>query len=310
MGVATWGDRRADRFELHLGEAGYPSQLQLSPDPPDTIYGIGNPESLRVGLAIVGARKATPYGITCAGAFAGWAATCGYTIISGGAVGCDQSAHRGALEQGGCTVAVLGCGANVTYPSGAGSLLNHVASSGAVISELPWGHPPLKWAFRKRNRIIAGLCAGLLVVEARLPSGTFSTAEYALDAGRDVMAVPGSVFAPECRGPNRLIRQGAIPIADMSDLAMELERLIGPAIGPSSHDQLAIQADDPLLAALLADPMRPDDVAVRLNLDVVAVARRIGSLEAASLIERYPDGRYGPGRQSANLRGGARYNAT
>lgn len=294
MGVVTWASRRTDRFELHLGEPDYPAQLSVAPNPPEVLYGIGDPRCLCEGLAVVGARKATPYGLACADEFSGWAAESAYTIISGGAVGCDQSAHRGALRRGGCTVAVLGCGADVIYPSGAGDLFNHIASSGAVVSELAWGHPPLKWAFLRRNRIIAGLCAALLVVEARLPSGTFSTAEFALDAGREVMAVPGSIFAPECRGPNRLIRQGATPIADVSDLAIELERLLGPTAGSTSRP-LTIESEDPLLAALTANPMRPDDVAFRLGLDVVAVARRIGALEAACHVQRYPDGRYGPG---------------
>ena len=129
-----------------------------------------------------------------------------------------------------------------------------------------------------------------------LPSGTFSTADHAADAGRDVYAVPGSIFAPECRGSNRLIRQGALPITDISELAAALESTLGPpptgafAQVPSLPDP----GDDPVLKALLADPMRPDDVARALERDIVTIARRIGALEARGLIARYPDGRYGP----------------
>ena len=197
------------RFELRLGHSDYPEQLAYTPDPPRTIYGLGDPCALRPGLGVVGARKATPYGLQAAAHLAGWAARAGYVVVSGGAIGCDQAAHRAALDAGGITVAVMAGGADITYPRGAAELLRLVAANGAVVSEHPWGTQPLRWTFRTRNRIIAGLSAALLVVEAALGSGTFSTADYALAAGRDVLAVPGSIFSPECAGANRLIRQGA-----------------------------------------------------------------------------------------------------
>lgn len=299
MGVVVWPDVSAQRTEIRLGSALYPGQLACTPDPPKVLYCIGSPLSLEPGLAVVGARKATPYGLASARLFAGWSAQAGYSVISGAAVGCDQEAHRAALRHAGRTVAVLGCGCDVEYPSGVGSLLREcVDAGGAVLSELPWESPPQRWAFRRRNRIIAGLSAALLVVEAGLPSGTFSTAEYALDAGRDVFAIPGSIFAPECRGPNRLIRQGATPLTDVSDLAIELERLIGPprAVEAQRADLAVDRIHDDLLAALIADPMRPDDAAFRLGIDVVTVVRRIGQLEASGLVERYRDGRYGRAR--------------
>ena len=179
----------APRFELALGEPGYPEQLAQSPDPPAVLYGIGDPAHLAPGLAVIGARKATPYGLQAARLFAGWAARAGYTVISGGAIGCDQAAHKAALANDAPTVAVLGCGADVVYPSNATDLLGAIARTGAIVSEQPWGTPPQRWTFRTRNRIIAGLSAGLLVLEAGLPSGTFSTADYALAAGRDVFVV-------------------------------------------------------------------------------------------------------------------------
>ncbi len=130
------------------------------------------------------------------------------------------------------------------------------------------------------------------MVEAGLPSGTFSTADFALDAGRDVLAVPGSIHAPECRGSNRLIRQGATPITDVDDLASALGTLvrsIPPTLSTSGGPSL-----DPIAAALTADPMRPDDLARELGLDITTVARAVSRLEAAGLVARYPDGRYGP----------------
>ncbi|NTU70367.1 MAG: DNA-protecting protein DprA [Coriobacteriia bacterium] len=286
----------AERFELRLKTPGYPDQLAMAPDPPAILYGIGDPAALIPGLAVIGARKATPYGLHAAQILTGWAARAGYTIISGAAIGCDQAAHRAALEAGAPTVAVLGCGADLVYPSAAGELLAAIAQSGAVVSEHPWGTTPQRWTFRTRNRIIAGLSAALLVLEAGLPSGTFSTADYALAAGRDVFVVPGSIFAPECRGANRLISQGATPIADTDDLARALRGVL-----PEPHTALLPDwtldgmgsTDDPFLAALRTNHCRIDDLARDLGTDVVTAARRVGVLETEGLVVRFGDGRYG-----------------
>lgn len=286
------------RWELRPGCTGYPSLLAATPRPPDPLYVMGDPISLMEGFAVVGARKATPYGLRCASWLAGHAARRGVTIISGAAIGCDQAAQRAALAAGGNVVSVLGCGADVDYPSSARDLLALLRRDGAVVSEQPWGSPPQRWAFRERNRIIAGLSRAVLVVEASLPSGTFSTADFALDAGREVLAVPGSIFAPECRGPNRLIKQGAYPVTGTDDLddvlqAVGFENLL-PEVRLPDDDGLHATEDD-TLRALLADPMRPDDLAMALRLPVAQVLRRVASLEAAGLVHRYPDGRYGPG---------------
>lgn len=289
---------QSGRHELQIGEEGYPLCLAESPRPPEILYVLGDPSVLEPGLGVVGARKATPYGLACAQRFAGWAASRGVTIVSGAACGCDQAAQVAALGVGGRTVAVLGCGADVDYPRGASTLLAKIRRQGAVVSEQPWGTQPVRWAFPERNRIIAGLSAAVLIVEAGLPSGTFSTADHALDAGRDVLAVPGSIFAPECRGANRLIRQGARAVTDISELADELRSsglLNGPGKGPSDARPPQAGADDPVARALLADPMRPDDLARALGMDIVEAVRRIARLEAVGVAHRYPDGRYGPG---------------
>ena len=281
----------AEAFEIEVDDPGYPEQLARTPDPPKTLYGIGDPATLAPGLAVIGARKGTPYGLAAARLFAGWAAGKGAVIVSGAAIGCDQAAHHAALEAHGCSVAVLGCGADVDYPKGAARLLAELRTGrqGCVVSELPWGSEPARWAFARRNRIIAGLSEAVLVVEASLPSGTFSTADFALDAGRQVLVVPGSIFAPECRGSNRLLRQGATPISDVSDLASELG-LLDEAVAAPDPDEHS----DALLAALRTNPMRPDDIARELGLSIVEVARRIGALEAKGVVARYRDGRYGP----------------
>lgn len=277
---------RSDRFVLRLGAAGYPEQLARTPDPPQRLYGIGDPCALVPGLAIVGSRKATPYGLRCARIFAEWAARMGITVISGAAVGCDVEAHRAALAAGGPSVAVLGCGPDVDYPRRSARELATMRTEHAVVSEYPFGHQPTRWTFVRRNRIIAGLSQAVLVVEAGLPSGTFSTADAALDAGREVIAVPGSIFSPESRGANRLIRQGAAMATEPAELAA----LLGVE---GTLPAAAAVCTDPAVRALAADPMRPDDLARALGVDIVSTARTLGDLEARGVIVRYPDGRYG-----------------
>lgn len=283
----------APRFELRRGEHGYPAQLEEMADPPAVLYGLGQPEALAPGLAVVGARKATPYGLQAATLLAGWAARAGYHVISGGAIGCDQAAHKAALEAGGVTVAVMGGGADVVYPGGAARLLGAITTRGAVVSEHPWGSRPLRWTFRTRNRIIAGLSAAVLVLEAAVGSGTFSTAEYAADAGRDVLSVPGSIFAPECVGANRLIRQGAAAITEPDDLRVALEPVLGAAMVAVPVSVTADSDGDALLAAVTTNPQRPDDLARALGMDIVAVSRVLGIHEASGKVVRYRDGRYG-----------------
>jgi DNA processing protein len=288
------------RWVLEHDDPLYPACLRESPRPPRSLRGIGDPSLLRPGLAIVGSRRATPYGLSCARIFSEWAAEHGVVVISGAAYGCDMAAHKAALDAGGRSVAVLGCGADIDYPRSAERLLARMRQHGAVVSELPWGAPPLPYHFPERNRIIAGLAAVVLVVEAGLPSGTFITADHALDAGRSVLAVPGSVFAENSRGCNRLIQQGARPVVEISDLAQELES--AGLIDPETMMVRSGFSDVPggsavagrLRAALSSDPMRPDDAARALGLDVVTLARQLTILEAEGLITRYPDGRYGP----------------
>ena len=282
------------RWELTKDDPDYPSCLRCSPRPPERLYGLGAPALLSPGLAIVGSRKATPYGRSCARRFSRWAARQGIIVVSGAAAGCDLAAHEAALEEGGPTVAVLGCGADVDYPASASSTLALIRDRGAVLSEVPWGTPPRRWAFPDRNRIIAALARAVLVVEAALPSGTFSTADHALAAGREVLAVPGSIFSAGSEGTNRLISQGALPVTCEADLAQALE--LSGLHTPSGPAATAIEPEgDPVLAAVLADPMRPDDLALATGLDVVEVVRRLASLESGGVVRRDASGRYGPG---------------
>jgi DNA processing protein len=288
------------RFELRPTDGAYPRHLLQVHRPPRTLFGIGDPAALVPGLAIIGSRKATPYGIACARQFAGWAADMGVTVISGAAMGCDLAAQTAALDADGPSVAVLGCGADIDYPKrAAGALARMRAGAGAVVSELDWGVPPLPGHFPARNRIIAGLAAAVLVVEAALPSGTFSTADSALDAGRDVLAVPGSILYPGSAGSNRLIRQGADPITcieDLRDALIEAGLVAAPGAptAEGARTPFAGPTDDPLLLALRAHPMSTDALAAALDLDLANLLHALARLEAARLVVRYPDGRYGP----------------
>ena len=291
------------RFILRRGETGYPAHLELTPRPPRVLYGLGDPGALRPALAIIGSRKATPYGSDCASTFARCAAAVGVPVVSGAAMGCDLAAHRATFDANGTTVAVLGCGADVDYPARARDVLETLRSGrGAVVSEFPWGMPPARGHFPARNRIIAGLAYAVLVVEAALPSGTFSTADHALEAGRDVLAVPGSVFFHGSAGCNRLIRQGAAPVSCVEDL---LDSLAGCGLieartvrtqddGTVGPTPLSPASSDPVLCALLARPMAPDALATALSMDAGELLRAVAALEEDGRVARYPDGRYGP----------------
>ncbi len=288
-----------ERFELKRGEAGYPPKLEAIGDPPDVLYGIGSPDALKPGLAVIGARKATPYGLGCARRFASRAAEKGVVIISGGARGCDSEAHRAALEAHGLTVAVLGGGCDKLYPSEHFSLFQSIIDAGgAVISEHSWDVDPKGFCFRARNRIIAGLSEAVLIVEAGLPSGTFSTADNALDYGRDVLVVPGAITSYTSRGSNRLLLQGAVPVVDDDSFDDALFHSLGMLKAES--DEVLDDEDNPIVAAVRSAPSTLEELYV-LACKVYGEAQareRLMSLlaeaEACGTVARQPDGTWGP----------------
>lgn len=213
---------------VERGGEGYPAAFEAVRNPPEKLYVLGDPAALVEGLAVVGARKATPYGLGCAERFSTMAARRGVVILSGGARGCDAQAHRAALAAGCPTVAFLGGGCDRLYPAEHEGLFQDIVNGGgAVVSEHPWDCPPLPYAFRERNRLIAGLARATLIVEAGLPSGTFSTADEALAAGREVLVVPGAITSTSSMGANRLIYQGATPIVDDESFQDALFSLFG-----------------------------------------------------------------------------------
>jgi len=252
-------------------------------------------------LAIVGARKATPYGLSCAHRFARRTAQAGVVVVSGGAIGCDQAAHRGALEGKGKTIVVLGCGGDVIYPARARHLFEEVlATGGLIVSEAPWGSPPSRWGFRRRNRIIAALAQATLIVEAGLPSGTFSTADATLAQGKDVWVVPGSIDSQESQGSNRLLLQGAAPIIGMESFDDMLSSIFKQSIqtqidfGFSGVCSINMPSgpEGVILKACAARPMHAEELIEIASVELLQVVRLLSALELKRKISRLRDGRY------------------
>lgn len=212
---------------LTLTDAEYPQALLRTADPPVLLYAKGRIELLnRPALAIVGSRNATPLGLSNADDFARVFASMGLSVVSGMALGIDTCAHRGALaagHTGGSTLAVIGTGADRIYPARNSDLARQIAQEGIIISEFPLGTPALAGNFPRRNRLIAGLAQGCLVVEAAARSGSLITARLAAEAGRDVFAIPGSIHSPLAKGCHQLIKQGAKLVESAQDVLEELK---------------------------------------------------------------------------------------
>ncbi len=215
---------------LRLQDAGYPKALRATFDPPPVLYVRGEIVREDVqAVAVVGSRHASAYGLSAAEAIARDLAFAGVTVVSGLAVGIDSAAHRGALAAGGRTIAVLGCGIDVAYPRRNQKLACEIAEQGAVVSEFCPGTPPEAWRFPRRNRIVAGLSLGVVVVEAGEKSGSLITARLGLEAGRDVFAVPGEIGLARTRGTHRLLREGAKLVECGADVLEEAAPWLLPA---------------------------------------------------------------------------------
>ena len=230
------------------GDGRYPPLLAQIHDPPAEIYVRGDVDVLsRPAVAVVGARSCSAYGAQVAREVAGELASAGIAVVSGMARGIDGEAHRGALDAGGATVAVLGCGIDRDYPRAHAQLAERIRASGAVASEYPRGVEPAPWRFPARNRIIAGLSLATVVVEARERSGALITADFALELGRDVFAVPGEITSALSAGTNDLLRQGAAPLLSARDvfaaLGFEREPTKRPHVSYTAAAVLEILAD-------------------------------------------------------------------
>lgn len=284
----------ASRWELTPQDDTYPETLQDFDTPPKRLYGIGSPEVLSSRcLAVIGARRATPYGLTVAEMAGRIAAECGITVVSGGAMGCDAAALRAAQLAGGTTIVIPGTGADYVYPATSRDVFDHAPNNGCILSLEDWGTPPRPYNFPKRNHIIAALSEVLLVAEAGERSGTSSTATCAAELGRTIYAVPGSIFSPESMGANRLIVEGALPIVSEEDLEMRISMDYGVIRLMSG----GVRKDmGRIMSALVAMPMRPDDLANRLGETPLNMLMALSDLEANGSVDRLPDGRYAASR--------------
>ncbi len=281
-------------------DADYPQGLQKIPDAPAVLYVKGClPENLPLSVALVGSRRASVYGTSVADQFAFRLAEFGIVIISGMARGVDTAAHRGALRARGKTVAVLGCGLNQAYPPENEDLMEEITTAGAVLSEFPMAALPLPHNFPRRNRIISGLSRGVIVVEAAEKSGALITADFALEQGREVYAVPGKVDSPTSRGVHGLIKQGAKLVTCVEDVLEDLLpqlRADAPPCGHSQKDR-TIQAGEAtglsekeqLVYQHITDrPVHVDQLSQRCGVDVSSMTSVLLRLELKHLVKQLP----------------------
>ena len=212
----------------------YPERLKRIQRPPVVLYVKGTLPDCRYSIGMVGSRMADAYGKKVAVSFGKALAVAGVVVVSGGARGIDSASHEGALQGGGKTVAVLGCGVDIVYPPANGRLFAEIAEHGAVVSEYPPGTPPDRFRFPERNRIISGISQGIVLVQAANRSGALITAEFAMDEGREVFCIPGNIFTDKSAGPHRLIKAGARLVDSPEDILKELF----PELSGTAHSNL------------------------------------------------------------------------
>ncbi|HEX9015319.1 MAG TPA: DNA-processing protein DprA [Chloroflexota bacterium] len=265
---------------LTLDSDEYPERMRTIADPPPVLYVWGEivPED-DLSVAIVGTRKASSYGRQAAEQFARGLAENRITVVSGLARGIDTYAHRAALEAHGRTVAVLGSGLDIIYPGENRALAAEIATGGAVVSEFPLGTKPDAMNFPRRNRIISGLSSATLVVEAGETSGALITAEFALEQGREVFAVPGNIFSPASRGPNQLLADGAHPACELRDILEVLK--IEAAVEHREARQAIPETDTEaaLLRCLSHEPQHIDEIRRTVCLPMSVVSSTLAMLE-------------------------------
>lgn len=279
---------------ISLDDPEYPKRLMDISDPPAVLYVRGDisVSENRLSIGVVGARSATSYGKKTAHVISGSLAKSGVVIVSGGALGIDSISHTAALEAGGLTVCVLGCGINYPYLTDNRKLRDNIALTGAVISEYPPDHPPARFTFPDRNRLISGLSDGVLVIEAGEKSGSLITARLAAEQGRDVFAVMGNITSPYSQGTNALIKNGAIPVTDHTDITSHypnfgidgepddiIERI------PVHKTDINVSGDAAAVyRSITAEPIHIDKIASASGLSVRKVLRAITELELEGLI--------------------------
>jgi DNA processing protein len=290
----TAGRRRI----LTLSDPDYPAGLLNTEDPPLMLYLMGEVHAAwPVGIAVVGSRNPTPQGLVNARQFARSFGQAGFTVVSGLALGVDAAAHEGALEGAAAgqtaTIAVVGTGLDRVYPRQHLELARRIAQRGLLVSEYPLGTPPLPANFPKRNRIIAGLTQGTVVVEAALKSGSLITARQAAEQGKDVFAIPGSIHSPQSRGCHALLKQGAKLVDTAQDVLEDLSvpnghRRAAPAPPPERAE--SDRAEDSLLGALGFDPVSLDALVSRTGVSPAHLQAKLLELELQGDVARLPGG--------------------
>ena len=305
--LARAADLGAHFLALHDGR--YPALLRQIPDPPAYLFVRGRiPLLPTAGVAIVGSRRCSPYGRNVARRFGYELAARGITVTSGLALGIDAAAHDGALEAGGGTIAVLGCGVDVVYPTAHRALYERVLAAGAIVSELPMGAKPEAGSFPRRNRIISGLSLGVIVAEAPERSGALITARCAAEQSREVFAVPGEITNRSCAGALALLRDGACLARNAQDILDELWALLPPHVqsgaaalpgttGENAAEIQAVEGDSARLLQLLETGARHIDALTRdSGLAPAIVMQAMLRLELAGVVQADPGGAYRIGR--------------
>ncbi len=287
---------------ISAGDVRYPTALAAIYDPPAVLWVRGHLDGLRApAVAIVGSRRASPYGLEVARRLGADLARRHVTIVSGMARGIDSAAHRGALEADGVTVAVFGCGVDVIYPPEHRALADRICERGALVSECDPGMPPLKSNFPRRNRIISGLSLAVVIVEAAEKSGSLITADCALEQGRAVLAVPGNVLGGRNFGAHALLRDGAKLVECADDILEEISPgLTRPGAGsrqpqgdgdePASRTNAS--QDAVLLSMVEGDSYDLDEISERSGVDRVKLLPRLLELELAGALRRVEGGRF------------------
>ena len=281
-----------------FGDASYPDLLRWLPDPPPVLYVRGEllPED-KLAMAVVGSRRPSHYGQLMAKRFGAELAEHGFTVVSGLARGIDSLAHQGALQAGGRTIAVLGCGVNRIYPAEHRRLYDAIRGQGAVVSEFAFDTKPDRWNFPRRNRIISGLSLGVLVVEASDRSGSLHTAHHAVEQGREVFAVPGRIDVESSRGTHRLIQGGAKLITGVGDILDELPDAVRTAALQQHAAAQALVEEAPadlspqesqILALLDGEESHIEAVIHASQLPAHVVASILATLELRGMVRQFP----------------------
>lgn len=270
----------------------YPALLKTIPDPPLVLYVRGELRAEELAVALVGSRKATPYGLNVTHFLAADLGQAGFSIVSGLARGVDARAHNTALEAGARTIAVLGSGVDVIYPAEHGTLAKRIAGQGAVVSEFPLTTPPHRENFPVRNRIISGLSYGVIVVEASLKSGSLITARMAAEQGREVMAVPGSIFNESSRGCHALLKDGAALVQNWKDvveqLPQEASKKVAEVKEPKSEADLTSLEKNVMDLLSFEQPKHIDQIAQILGIKMQELLGVLVDLELRNYVSQMP----------------------